>query len=136
MPFGVKQDGQEDLLTNDYSTLTLTFSLYNESANLHPFDGGLAEITTEPTGMTRVDESVTIKLVDGQWQFSTNSEIKFDVIDQTEQVDGYFALNATDDTFILTSELLDPNGNPRTVNLSEVDELSIDPGAGGTFVQV
>jgi hypothetical protein len=136
MGFGVKLDGQQFLLENDLQQRSLTFGLYNEANNPHPRDGDETDLGGEPTNYTPVDESVTIKLVNDNYQFSTDAQIEIDVIDATETVDAYYAVDASTGTFLLTADLLDPQGGSRTVDLSEVDQLNITDGAGGTFVEV
>lgn len=135
MPFGVKQDGEEYLLKNSVDSITIELSLYNESSDQHAFTEGLAEITTEPTGLTRQTATVTAELnASNHWEIDTDSTVTFDTSSQTENVDGYFARVNSTGEFLLTAALLDSDGNPRTVDLSEVDELDLDPGAGAVFV--
>lgn len=136
MGFGVKLDGQQFLLENDLQQRSLTFGLYNEANNPHPRDGDETDLGGEPVNYTPVDENVTIKLVNDNYQFSTDAQIEIDVIDATETVDAYYAVDASTGTFLLTADLLDPQGGSRTVDLSEVDQLNITDGAGGTFVEV
>lgn len=136
MALGVKLDGQEFLLGNDVGQRSLDFGLYNEANNPHPRNGDETDIGGEPVNYSVVSEQVTIKLVNDNWQFSTDAQIEIDVVDATETVDAYYAVDSNTGTFLLTADLLGPQGSSRTVDLSEVDQLNISDGAGGTFVEV
>lgn len=134
MPYGVKQDGEEYLLTNNVDQLDVEVSLYDEATDSHPHDGDETDITTEPSNLSRETATLTVELTGSHWEFSSDSTVTFAVTDVSGEVDAYFLFEPNSATLLATADLLDQDGNSRRSDLGELDELAIDPGVGGGFV--
>ena len=131
--------GEEYLESGNADGDTITFLLFNDSTDAISEEDDLADITTEPDDeetYARQDSLVsTAQLAGsggGDWGYSTDSEITFNVSDNTETVDavGYVA-NFTSTVAgdgSATDHLIAADGLTQSRDLSDFSEIRFDAG--------
>lgn len=113
-------NGQEQLVQNDLDDEQVDVGLYNDTTDDPGVTATLADITTEPSSVSR--EQSTLTLSDsGGFVFLNGSTVTFQVSSSSDTVDGYFLVNdvGNGDKLILTGAL------ENTRDLSGIDELQV-----------